>query len=306
MNQSPSPISIALRYARPGMLAAGIIFYILGTGIAKYLGQLINWDRFLLGLGLVIMLQLMSYFLKAYFDLTDPASPLRRMQKDEQQENHPAEQQLTRQQVLMLAGLSMAVGAALTALLFAQGAINIAVLVFLGISFLLSYFYAVPPLRLVDNGYGELTEAILVANLFPGLAFLLQTGELHRLLAMMTFPLLIIFLAARLALSLEHYLRNLRYGQRTMMVVLGWQRGMRLHNWLVPLAYLLFALAFTLGLPWSLTWPGLLTLPLAIFEVVQINRIAAGSRPSWRLLNLTAVALLALTAYFLSLAFWTG
>jgi len=159
---------------------------------------------------------------------------------------------------------------------------------------------------LVDNGYGELTEAILVANLFPGLAFLLQTGELHRLLAMMTFPLLIIFLAARLALSLEHYLPNLRYGQKTMMVVLGWQRGMRLHNWLVPLGYLLFALAFTLGLPWALTWPGLLTLPLAIFEVIQINRIAAGSRPSWRLLNLTAVALLALTVYFLSLAFWTG
>jgi 1,4-dihydroxy-2-naphthoate octaprenyltransferase len=306
MNQSPSPFSIALRYARPAMLVAGVIFYFLGTGIAKYLGQPINWTHFWVGMGLVVMLQLTSYFLKAYYDLADASTPLRRMQKDEGLGNHLTEQQLPRQQVLLLGASTMTVGAMMTVLLFAQSAVNLAVLVIIGLAFLLAYFYGVPPLRLVDNGYGELAEAILIANLFPGLAFLLQTGELHRLLAMMTFPLLIIFLAVRLALSLEHYLQNLRYGQRTMMVVLGWQRGMRLHNWLIPAAYFLLALAYTLGLPWSLTWPGLLTLPIGVFEVIQINRIAAGSRPSWKMLNLTAVALLGLMVYFINLAFWTG
>jgi 1,4-dihydroxy-2-naphthoate polyprenyltransferase len=306
MNQNRSPVSIGLRYARPIMLVAGVLFFVLGTGIAKYLGQPINWGRFWIGLGLVVMLQLMGYFLKAYYDMDYIENLLRRMTPEERDERKLAERELPRQQIMLMAASAMAVGAMMIALLITQNAVNSAVLIFIVLAFLLAYFYAVPPLRLAYNGYGELAEAILVANLFPGLAFLLQTGELHRLLAMMTFPLLVIFLATRLALSLERYPYNLRDGQKTMMVTLGWQRGMRLHNWLVPVAYLLVGLAFTQGLPWALTWPGLLTVPIGILEVIQIIRIAAGASPSWRLLNFTALTLLGLTGYFISLAFWTG
>ena len=306
MKQSPSTFTVALHYARPVMLFLGVVFYTLGIGIAKYLGQPINWNRFWLGLALVLLLQLMSYFLKAYYDLINPGSPLRRIQKDEQDENHQVERYLPRQNILLLAATAMTAGAAMTVMLFSIGATNLGVFVFIGISFLLAYFYAVPPVRLVDNGYGELTEAILLANLFPGLAYLIQTGDLHRLLAMVTFPLLLIFLAVRLALSLEKYPRHLQYGQKTMMIALGWQRGMHIHNWLVFGAYLMIALAFVLRLPWSLTWPVLLTLPIGLFEIIQINQISAGARPNWKLLNFTAVALLGLTAYFISLALWTG
>lgn len=306
MKQSPSSFPIILRYARPGMLVAGALFFILGTGMAKYLGHPILWTRFGLGLASVLLLQLMSYFFKAYFDLVDASSPLRRMQRDADDEDQRATRQIPPQSVLMLGVTAMTGGAVVTVLLFTMGAINPEVFLFMGFAFLLSYFYAVPPLRLVYTGYGELVEAIVIANLFPTLAFLLQTGELHRYLGMLTFPLLAIFLAARLAFSLETYSRNLKYGQKTMMVVLGWQRGMLIHNWLVPIAYLLIGLARVLGLPWSLTWPALLTIPVGIFEIFQMNQINAGARPGWRLLNFTAVALLGLTAYLMSLALWTG
>ena len=305
MKQTPSTFSVALRYAHPAMLFLGVVFYTLGIGIAKYLGQPINWTRFGLGLVLVLLLQLMSYFLKAYYDLINAGSPLQRMQKDEPDENKRIERYLPRQNVLLLAATVMAAGAAMTVLLYTIGATNLGVFVFIGICFLLSYFYAVPPVRLVDNGYGELTEAILLTNLFPGLAYLIQTGDLHRLLAMITFPLLLIFLAARLALSLGKYPRDLQYGQKTMMIALGWQKGLHIHNWLVLGAYLMIALAFGLRLPWSLTWPGLLTLPIGLFEIIQINQISAGARPNWKLLNFTSVTLLGLTVYFISLALWT-
>src|SRR5450759_5225548 len=304
MKQSPSTFTVALHYARPVMLFLGVVFYTLGIGIAKYLGQPINWTRFGLGLGLVLLLQLMSYFLKAYYDLINAGSPLQRMQKDEPDENKRIERYLPRQNVLLLAATVMAAGAAMTMLLFTIGATNLGVFVFIGICFLLSYFYAVPPVRLVDNGYGELTETILLTNLFPGLAYLIQTGDLHRLLAMITFPLLLIFLAARLALSLGKYPRDLQYVQKTMMIALGWQKGLHIHNWLVLGAYLMIALAFGLRLPWSLTWPGLLTLPIGLFEIIQINQISAGARPNWKLLNFTSVTLLGLTVYFISLALW--
>ena len=306
MRQSPSTLSIILRYTRPGMLVAGILFFILGTGMAKYLGHPVLWTRFGLGLASILLLQLMSYFFKAYFDLMDASSPLRRMQRDADDEDQGVSRQIPPQSVLMFGITAMTGGAVITVLLFTIGAINLEVFLFMGIAFLLSFFYSVPPYRLVYSGYGELIEAIVIANLFPTLAFLLQAGELHRFLGMLTFPLLAIFLAARLALSLEKYSRNLKYGQKTMMVVLGWQRGMMIHNWLVPICYLLIGLAYILGLPWPLTWPALLTVPLGVFEIYQMNQIHAGARPGWRMLNFTAVALLGLTAYLMSLALWTG
>ncbi len=306
MRQSPSMFSIVLRYARPGMLVAGALFYVLGTGMAKYLGHPILGARFGLGLAAVLLLQLMSYFFKAYFDLIDASSPLRRMQKDADDDDQQVLRQLPPQSVLMLGATAMTGGAVVTVLLYSIGALNLEVVLFMGIAFILSFFYAVPPLRLVYTGYGELIEAIVIANLFPALAFLLQTGALHRYVGMLTFPLLAIFLAVRLALSLERYSRNLKYGQKTMMVVLGWQRGMMMHNWLVPISYLLVGLALVLGLPWSLTWPALLSAPIGIFEIYQINQINAGAKPGWRLLNITAIALLGITAYLVSFALWTG
>ncbi len=306
MKQSSSTFSIVLRYARPGMLVAGALFYFMGAGMAKYLGHPILWTRFLLGLAAVLLLQLMSYFIKAYYDLIDASSPLRRMQKDSQDEDQQAVRQLVPQSVLLFGATAMTGGAVVTVLLYSIGALDLEVVLFMGLAFLLSYFYAVPPLRLVYTGYGELVEGIVIANLFPALAFLLQAGALHRYVGMLTFPLLAIFLAVRLALSLEKYPRNLKYGQKTMMVVLGWQRGMTIHNWLVPISYLLIGLAYLLGLPWSLTWPALLSVPIGFFEIFQMNQINNGAKPGWRLLNLTAIALLGITTYLMSLALWTG
>jgi hypothetical protein len=60
------------------------------------------------------------------------------------------------------------------------------------------------------------------------------------------------------------------------------------------------------GLPWSLTWPGLLGLPFGVFQIVQMNGIAAGAKPRWRLLMITAGTTFALTAYFITWALWTG
>ncbi len=288
------------------MLVAGALFYFMGAGMAKYLGHPILWTRFLLGLAAVLLLQLMSYFIKAYYDLIDASSPLRRMQKDSQDEDQQAVRQLVPQSVLLFGATAMTGGAVVTVLLYSIGALDLEVVLFMGLAFLLSYFYAVPPLRLVYTGYGELVEGIVIANLFPALAFLLQAGALHRYVGMLTFPLLAIFLAVRLALSLEKYPRNLKYGQKTMMVVLGWQRGMTIHNWLVPISYLLIGLAYLLGLPRSLTWPALLSVPIGFFEIFQMNQINNGAKPGWRLLNLTAIALLGITTYLMSLALWTG
>jgi 1,4-dihydroxy-2-naphthoate octaprenyltransferase len=173
-------------------------------------------------------------------------------------------------------------------------------LIFLG-----AFFYAVPPVRLEASGYGELTTSILVANLVPAFALLLQTGELHRLLAMVTFPLTTLHLAMLLAFELPDYANDLKYGKRTLLVRLGWQLGMRLHNLLVLVSFLLLGIAIAQGLPLGIALPAFLVLPLGLLQIWNMNRIGAGGKPHWTSLTLAALVLFGLTSYMLAFSFWT-
>jgi 1,4-dihydroxy-2-naphthoate octaprenyltransferase len=292
-----------ISYARPWSLLAGVILYALGGGIVHYLGYQLNWAVYFIGQAIVTLLQASSYYLKAYYDLIEQP-PRRRRPNSEEDGDQPVE--VPRHIVLQIAMTTLSVGAVLTVLLIAQGILLLPLLVILGIAFFLSFFYAVPPLRLVYTGYGELVQAVLITNLVPSLAYLIQVGEFHRLLIMLTFPLTLLYLAMVLALSLRAYTEQMRQNRSTLMMRLGWQRGMFLHNVLVFLAYLLLVIAMFFNLPWFLTWPGLLTFPLGMYQVWQMNRIAAGSPPRWRILTLTAAALFGLTAYSIALALWTS
>jgi 1,4-dihydroxy-2-naphthoate octaprenyltransferase len=159
---------------------------------------------------------------------------------------------------------------------------------------------------LAHRGYGELISTILIANLTPALACLLQYGELHRLVAFLTFPLTFLTLAAGLALKLETYAADIQRERKNMLTRIGWQRGMVIHNLLILTGFLFLGTARLAGLPWNLTWPGLLALPVGLFQIIQMQGIANGSKPRWRLLAITAAATLALTVYFINLALWTG
>jgi 1,4-dihydroxy-2-naphthoate octaprenyltransferase len=303
--QTPTNFQLLLRYIHPWMLLAGVVSYILGSGIARYLGYGVFDIRFWGGMLAVVLLQLASYMLKLYYDLVEAGGPLRQIRRDFEDIDKITAKRLSKSSVLFLSFTILAAGAAITVLLVSQGAMHFSGVLILGAAFLVAFFYGVPPLRLAYKGYGELSEAVLISSLFPALGFIIQTGDLHRLLAMITFPLLALFLAMRLAQSLEHYGRDQKLAHQTMMIVLGWQRGMQFHNVLILIGYLLLGVAFSFGLPWSLTWPGLLTLPIGLFQIFQMSQIANGGKPSWRLLRLTSLATFGLTLYFLTLAIWT-
>ena len=299
MNRSAF-ILILLRAARPIWLVGGILTYALGGGIANYLGRALDWPAYWIGQGAVLFLMLSSYYLREYFDRAGQPAFSSPPPANGQAGEPP------RVAFLQVAVTALTAGAVLTVLLVSIKALNLGALIILAAAFVLAMAYAVPPLSLAHSGYGELAVAILQANLFPALAFLLQTGELHRLLGLLTFPLTFLYLAAGLAGSLQHYLDDLRKNRQTMMTRLGWQRGMSIHNVLVAAAYLLLAVSVFAGLSWRLAVPGFLSMPVAMLQVWQINSIAAGGKPRWRLLNIIILAMLASALYFLNLALWTG
>ena len=288
-------ISIFLNIIRPLFLLNGILLYLLGVGMARYYGINPNWKLVILGQLWLLALQLAGLFLSAYFNMRSSSTP----EKDK--ENLPV--RISRPANLLIAYAFLAAAASLSVLLIRMVATPA---VFLLMSLLAcgALCYPVPPIRLEYSGYGELVLSLLIANLTPALGYLLQGGDSLRLLAMVTFPLTMLHLAMLLVFSLSSYAGDLKYERRTLMIRMGWQNGMLLHNILILGSYLLFLLAITYGLPWRIGVPALLTLPIGILQIWTVNRIAAGATPQWKLLKIMAVALFGITAYLSAFSFW--
>ena len=288
-----------LKSARPMSLLSGLLMYMMGMALGVYLGHPINIATATMGAACMLLLQAACYYLTIYFDWLLPGFHL------ENEEEKPASRP-DRVIFLQIAIALLTTGAVLTVLLLFQVRGVLPVLLVLGIALLLSVFYGVPPVRLAYSGYGELVEAVLICNLPPTLAYLLQTGDVHRMVAMLSLPVTLLYMALLLAISLPAYASSLKYARKNLMVRMGWQNGMLMHNVLVLSAYTLLVLSLFINLPLKIAMPAIITLPLGIFQIWQVNQIAAGAKPHWRRLTVTAFALPLLLAYLFSAALWMG
>ncbi|HLE13654.1 MAG TPA: prenyltransferase [Anaerolineales bacterium] len=299
-----SQILLFIRMSRPLFLLGGLLLFALGAGIARYLGAEIDWGIYFLGQAVVTTLQLSAQYLNEYFD--SPA--------DQENRNRTifsggsgavGPGKISRNTVLLAAATALTVFSALIVLLISREILSPTIALLLALSFLGAFFYSTPPISLARSGYGELTTSILVSILVPTFAFLLQFGELHRLVAMSTFPLMPLHLAMMLEFEFPDYSADVKFEKNTLLVRMGWERAMNLHNTLIISAYLLLALAAMFGLPLPIVLPALLTLPLGLLQIWQMRRIAAGARPNWRNLTLTGIVLFISEVYLLAFAFWT-
>lgn len=293
-----------IRLSRPLFLLGAVLLYALGVGIARYLGTEINWSVYLLGQLWVTLLQLSTHYLNEYFDAPlDAENPNRTPFSGGS--GAIGDGKLSRNVPLFAAITCLAILASITVVLIRSGSLTPGALLVMVLGFLGAFFYSVPPVRLASTGYGELTTSIIVANLVPGFAFLLQMGEFHRLLAMTTFPLTTLHLAMMLVFELPDYAVDLKYEKQTLMVRMGWRMGMNLHNVLILSTYLLLGVAMIFGMPSAIALPAFMTLPFGLLQIWQMRRITDGYRPNWRTLTLTALLLFGVTAYLLAFGYWT-
>jgi len=275
-------------------IAFAALTYVLGGGIARYLGVSQNVVVFWLGLGGILLAQ---------FSMDLLAEALRPLEQPSENNEHRAERVNLRKDALM-ASIGALAAAAVIAILLVQEGISPIVMVFLGLSLLVVLAYAVPPLRLVDAGFGEFTLAVHIAIIATALGFSMQAGEYHRVVAIVSFPLTMLALAYFLILDFPTYTTDEKYDRRTLLRSMGWERAVPLHHGLVLGAYILLGSATFFGMAWGLIWPALLTLPFAIFQIIQLRNISLGVKPVWNLLTVNALAVFGLTAYLLTFAFW--
>lgn len=292
-----------IKTAQPLKLLGAILFYFIGGGIIDYLGRPIQWLIFWIGLAAFILLQLSSYFLNEFFTLR--AYPNGQPGKTDRKKVDSGEMSLPREVFLQVSLILLSVWAVLSYLLLRAGVIDVTGGIFWGIAFIVMFFYAVPPFRLSHSGYGEIAEAFFITNLLPAWAVVLQIGELHSLLAMLTLPLTALYIAVSIALSLENYSLVNQDKHQTILTRMGWQQGMTLHNLLILFSYIFVGIALLTGLPWSLCWPLLMTLPLGAYQIYIVWQIGDGAKPPWKLLKVTSMGLIGISAYLIMYSLWT-
>jgi 1,4-dihydroxy-2-naphthoate octaprenyltransferase len=291
-----------INLARPLDLLGGILVYALGVGIARYLGYSIDWAVVTLGQAWVTTYQLGFHFLSAYFLQPTKPGDENRILITADADNEGSE--IRRELILWTAFTPFAVATTITLILMMNMGVNYSVLILQGIILLGAILYCVPPFQVVYSGYGDIIRSIIIANLIPALAFMLQTDSIHRLVGMSTFPLTMLFLSKLLAVQLRRFYRDSKLGNETLLVRLGWERGMTFHNLLILSAYLLVGASMLFGLPSRVAMPVFFVLPLGFFQIWYITRIAAGAKPNWRILRFTAILTFGMTAYLFAFSFW--
>ncbi len=282
-----------LKLSRPLHLLLAALTYTLGASIPAYLGNFLQPAIFALGLAGVLLAQLSMSLLAEVF----------RPHNESLIENEtPQQKETLRNNLLYISIAALTVTAFIVYLLYLNKALALSSFLFLLSSFILILSYAIPPIRLLNRGFGELTLAVHIAYIIPSIGFLLQAKENHRLLIFILVPLTALALAYFLVLNFQTFSDDQKYQRGTFLRRLTWERAVPLHHSLIVFTYSIFAIAPILG--FSVLWPALLTLPFAILQIVLLRNISLGGKPNWTLLTTTALAVFGLTTYFLTLTFW--
>ncbi len=288
-------LRIFFRLSRPLQLLLTVLTYVLGAGIARYLGHPIHAASFGLGLLAILAIEVAAFWLVEYFRLQ--FTPLA---KDE---SHFYRENLRASLFQSASALLTVAGATVVTLILAR-LMPVLAGILMGLIVVFFVAYAIPPMQLEETGYGELVMAIALGTLFPALAFLLQYGDFHRLLTFATFPLTLLAMAYLLVNDFPAFSIDLKFEHHSLLTRLTWQYAIPIHHLLILASFLFFAISPFLGFPWGLVWPVFLALPFGAVQIFWLQRIALGGRTMWKFLTGLSIATFGLTAYLLGFTFW--
>jgi 1,4-dihydroxy-2-naphthoate octaprenyltransferase len=292
--------NLMLEVIQPGIIALSLVMFFIGVGVAHYLGKEIDWLSSILTCTLIFFFIWTRNLLSAYWD--HPESPICILKS-----SHPRYlglREYKRPVLLTYALLSLAGAAAILIITLFRLRVNIQYVLLIVFIFISLMATAIPPFLLGRKGYGEIIEALVITIMIPAEGLVISSNNLNPILAMLTAPLLLIYLAVKLAFSFQTYLEDKTGGNPNLLTRLDWEKSMHLHNILIISAYALIAIFALIGLPWLLTWPMLLTLPIAIFEILQMLGILNGGKPNWKIFKWTAGSLAGLLSYMVLLTLW--
>lgn len=295
-----------VRITQPLNLGIILFTYALGLGVVDYLGHAVDWPVATLGSLIVLAMLLAHSFLSAYYGYPDPIHACGISRTDDEGTVRFIEvKEVPRHVLLQMALAALGLGTIAVVVLMIEKAFSISGMLIAGLGLVLVILDVLPPVQLRKRGYSEGIEAMLVAVVSPALAFLLQVNELHILVFMLSLPLTCLYLALQVASTFEYYAYDTKHAAGTLLSIAGWQRGISVHNLSIGLAFFLYAIFLVFKLPWALTWPIFLALPLGVLQIVQMTQIGDGARPNWRLFRMNSLATFLLVVYLITFRLWS-
>lgn len=273
-----------------------ICSYLLGAGLVQYINPLIDVNAMVQGgvffLSFIIALDYlcgMQSTLK--FELWEDTSPLDLVR--------------IRWAYRIIAAFFVTFSTSLFVAWMVQGNIEPAVTVLLVGNLTIGMFYYLAQVHENLQPYQVLFEVMLVVVSPPLMAFFLQSVPIHRFLTMSVVVIVPLYLAYRLLEDLVRFDRESRVRTDALGIKLGWDNVMILHNALILTAYALLALITLFGLPWFITWPVFLGLPIGLVEIVLMERVRRGYKPLWKIMQIATASTFLISVYFLAFAFWS-
>jgi len=291
-----------LQHIRPIHLMTAVALYLAGAGLARYLGARMDYSVFGLGLSWLLCLMLGIFLLGDYFGMSfiSPVLPARYLVETtgEHKQSPPSN--------LLLFGALALLSAAgvLTILMGLVGMITPGVGVILASCFGFFAALVVPGLNLRYSGIGEFMISICLVVFPPALSFLSQYGEFHRFLSLSIFPLYPLHLALILTLCLRSYPGDTRAGLRTLLVRVGWVRGVFLHNMLLLSAFILFGAAMLFEFPLRIAGPVFFALIPAGILIWIYSSLEGGAPVRWPLIIYLSMVVFFLPVYLITFTVW--
>lgn len=287
---------------RPLHLMTVLALYLEGAGLARYLGARLDLAALGMGLGWFLCLTAGIFLLGDYLrvPVEDPILPAHSpvLKNEVKGGSLPSN--------LRLFGSLALISAAgvLTILMAAQGSITPGIGIILGGYFGMLALLIIPGLGLRYSGVGEFLISICLVIFPPALPFLSQYGEFHPFLYLGVFPLFPIHLALILTLRLRSFPGDLRAARKTLMVRLGWVRGIFLHNLLLLSGFLIFGAAMLFGLPVRIVGPVFLALIPAGYLIWIYSSLEKGAPVRWPLIIFLALVVFFLPLYLMTFTAW--
>ena len=291
-----------LHHIRPVHLMTVLALYLAGAGLARYLGARLVYSLLGLLLTWILCLMLGVFLLGDYFGVSFeyPVLPaaIREPSSHDQDQSSPSS-------LLLFGALALfSAAGVLTILIRLAGAITPAVGVLMVAYFGLSTLMIVPGLNLKYSGIGEFLVSICLVVFPPALSFMTQYGEFHRFLSLSIFPLFPLHLALILTLSLRSYPKDYWADRKTLMVRLGWVKGIFLHNMLLLSAFILFGAAMLFGLPLRISGPVFMSLIPTGYLIWMYSGLEWGTPVRWPLIIYLALVVFFLPVYLILFTAW--
>ena len=283
-----------LTHIRPIHVISTMGLFLLGTGLARYLGVRISFPALIFGLAWLILLQQGFIFLGDYFQTPFDKGLYSKTPFDSPR-GHPIETKKD-EVLLYLSVAAFSAAAVVTILLGIQNWINLTTISLMVISFLGFFLLIVPGLSLDNSGAGEVITSITLLLCPPAFGFALQFGELHPFLIYGILPQFPIHLAMIILLRLISFRDDLQQNRKNLLIRIGWVKAVFLHNLLVLSGFLLFGISLLFGFPIRMVGFVFLVLPAAFYLIWYLSKLEYGAPVRWPLMTL-----LSLTVYFLPL-----